>query len=241
MSPSTSVIQDWNRIASSYGQGAGTSEDRVYQQIKAVLWESLGDVRGLDVLDLGCGTGWFSQQLVDAGAHVLGVDGSVELLNMARSHYPELEVIEHDLMQGLPPLARSFDRIVALMVLMDIPELDVLVTSVRSVLKPKGTFIFTMPHPCFFNMKPDRDEETGVWFRKVTGYHESEVWRIESFGGHNHYHRSLTYYFELFRANGLAVTRLYEPEHIVGAEGEDDRRAFLKSIPVFILIEATVL
>ncbi|MEZ4679369.1 MAG: hypothetical protein R2932_34630 [Caldilineaceae bacterium] len=29
---------------------------------------------------------------------------------------------------------------------------------------------------------------------------------MESFGGHNHYHRNLTYYTELLRTNGFAIT-----------------------------------
>lgn len=238
MSKITKDIQDWNRIAILYGQERDKFSDRSYQQIKAVLWDSLGDIQGLEVLDLGCGSGWFTKELHLARAKVLGIDGSAELLKIAKSSYPDLEFFEQDLTQGLN-LNREFDRIVALMVLMDIPELDLLMSSVRAALKPDGKFIFTIPHPCFFNMKSTFDEETGQWFRKVTGYQKPEVWRIESFGGHNHYHRSLTYYFDVLRTNRFAVTRLFEPEHIAKTAKTKKQRAFLKSIPIFTLIEAT--
>ena len=232
-------IKDWNRIATSYTQFAGP-DDFINRQFTAALWESLGDIRGLRVLDLGCGAGWLGQQLHEAGAKVLGIDGSAELIKAARISYPDIEFLEHDLSLGIPPVGRNFERIVANMVLMDIPDLTLLVQSVRKVLCPQGKFIFTMQHPCFFNMKSHRDEE-GHLFRKVTGYLKPEVWRMEGFGGHNHYHRSLTYYFDQLRANRLAVTRLYEPEHIVQSEKPEDELAYYRSIPVFIFIEATAL
>jgi 2-polyprenyl-3-methyl-5-hydroxy-6-metoxy-1,4-benzoquinol methylase len=45
----------------------------------------LGDVNGLDVLDLGCGTGRMSRWLAAQGARVTGVDFSAGALAIARS------------------------------------------------------------------------------------------------------------------------------------------------------------
>ena len=45
----------------------------------------LGDVRGLNCLDLACGLGYWSQLLVEKGAaHVVGVDISEAMLSAAR-------------------------------------------------------------------------------------------------------------------------------------------------------------
>lgn len=229
-------IQEWDRIAERYIQEGGTDGSFVYRQFEAVLWDSLGPLQELDVLDVGCGYGWFADRLHQAGARVCGVDGSAVFLEHARAAYPHLELIQYDLMQGLPPLDRTFDRIVAIMVLMDILDIGLLMADVRKVLKDDGKLIFTMPHPAFFGYKTHRDEQTGLPFRKVTGYLKPEVWRIETFGGHNHYHRSLTYYAELLRTNGLAITRLYEPPHT--AQGDPALAEFHQGIPIFILIEA---
>ena len=38
--------------------------------------EYLGDVRGMDILDLGCGEGGYSRELAAAGARVYSVDSS---------------------------------------------------------------------------------------------------------------------------------------------------------------------
>lgn len=229
-------LRDWNRSAAAYGETKGVAEDRIYRQFKSVLWECLGEVQGLDVLELGCGHGWLSKEIHAAGARVGGIDGSTELLKLARNADPGVEFVEYDLTLGLPQRDWSFDRVVANMVLMDVPEIGPVVRAVRQVLKPEGRFVFTMPHPCFFNYKSRRDESTGQTFKAVTGYLKFETWRIGSFGGHNHYHRSLTTYFDCLRANRLAVTRLYEPPHIPGPNAIDPE--FFKSIPIFLLIEA---
>ncbi len=236
MGNSTLDLEDWNRNADVYVGGLPPSAGPVYQQFKEQLWACLGNLQGLDVLDLGCGHGWLSQDMAQAGGRVGGVDGSAGLLRRARLAYPELDFTEWDLNRGLPPTERRFDRIVANMVLMDIPELGPLLAGVSQRLKSKGRFIFTITHPCFFQQKSEQDPKTGQWYRKVTGYHQPEIWRIDSFGGHNHYHRSLTYYFELLRANHLAVTRFFEPVHLSNMEGPAGE--FLRSIPVFLLIEA---
>jgi 2-polyprenyl-3-methyl-5-hydroxy-6-metoxy-1,4-benzoquinol methylase len=231
-------IQDWNRIADRYLQEGGTSGSFVYRQFETVLWESLGELQGLEVLDLGCGYGWFAEMLHQAGANVCGVDGSNAFLAHARAAYPHIAFTQYDLMEGLPPLDRAFDRIVALMVLMDIPEIGSLMADVRGHLKDDGKFIFTIPHPVFFGYKTQRDEQTGVPYRRITGYLKPEVWWIETFGGHNHYHRSLTHYADQLRENSLAITRLYEPPHQVQqVQTDPEMEEFYKGIPIFILIE----
>ncbi len=235
MSNASTDIQDWNRIADTYSQMIGVPEDTIYQNFQETLWDSLGELRGRDVLDLGCGHGWLSKLMVGAGAKVTGVDGSSQLLAKARQDYPEIEFLEADLSQGIPDLQQKFDRIVAYMVLMDIPELHALLHSVREDLREGGKFIFTLTHPCFFNYKSRLDEQTGQMYCGVPDYLPPAEWRIENFGGHRHYHRSLTYYFESLRACRLAVTRLYEPPQTPQAA---ENREFHRNIPKFILIES---
>lgn len=138
-------LADWNRVADRYTQAVGGPDDRIYRQLEPVLWESLGELEGLDVLDLGCGHGWLSGKLAEAGARVTGVDGSAKLLEKARAAHPEITFLQHDLSAGLPDTDGTFDRVLAHMVLMDVPMLDTLVHDVRQIL-PEGKFIFTLPH-----------------------------------------------------------------------------------------------
>jgi len=54
------------------------------------LVELLAARPGERVLDLGCGTGWLTASISEAGADVLGVDNSAEMIRHARENHPEL-------------------------------------------------------------------------------------------------------------------------------------------------------
>src|SRR5438128_1228069 len=66
----------------------------------AYLIELLAPKAGECILDLGCGTGHLTARLAEAGAAVIGLDHSAEMLGKARTAYPHLEFIQAD--------ARSF-------------------------------------------------------------------------------------------------------------------------------------
>lgn len=230
-------IVDWNQIAAEYAtQGDGPTSNPMYTHLASVLWECLGDLTDRNVLDLGCGDGWLSQMMSKAGANVWGIDGAEKLLEFARLRCPGREFVQADLAYGIPAQAQKFDRIVSTMVLMDIPDLTLLIQDVSRLLAKTGRFIFVILHPCFFQYKIHFAEETQEWFRRVTNYQDPQVWRIESFGGHNHYHRNLTYYTELLRANNLAITRLYEPEWTPQPASENAHVS--RQWPICLVVEA---
>ncbi len=54
------------------------------------LLSYLPEQTGLEILDLGCGTGLLTQALADKGNRVVGVDSSAEMIGKARALYPEL-------------------------------------------------------------------------------------------------------------------------------------------------------
>jgi SAM-dependent methyltransferase len=56
-----------------------------------LLWEFAGDVRGLSVLDAGCGTGYRSKRLRDRGSLVTGVDIAERMVEIARADHPGID------------------------------------------------------------------------------------------------------------------------------------------------------
>ncbi len=62
------------------------------------------------VLELGCGTGLMTRQLLDRGAVVTGVDRSEPMLSRARKRAPEATLVEHDVPSYRPDGA--YDRVV---------------------------------------------------------------------------------------------------------------------------------
>jgi malonyl-CoA O-methyltransferase len=109
---------------------------------------AVGDVRELNVLDLGCGTGRHSLWLAAAGATVTGVDFSEGMLAEARRK-PGAEAIRfvvHDLHLPLP-FATEFDLVVSGLVLEHLRELDGFFAEAHRVLKPGGRAVVSAMHP----------------------------------------------------------------------------------------------
>jgi SAM-dependent methyltransferase len=232
MENNNSDLGDWDRNSDLYSSKTG-KDDRIFKQFDLVVWDLLGNIKDLTIIDVGCGSGWLAWLFSSAGAKVTGVDGSVALLRLAQERYPQIHFLHHDLSYGLPHFDRKFDIIISHMVLMDISDLKILFASIREKLKDNGKFIFTITHPCFFNYQVKKDIATNKLYRAVDSYLGEECWRIESYGGHNHYHRSLTYYFDLIKKNRFSVTYLYEPSNIARSGVQDD---FHENIPSFLLI-----
>ena len=75
----------------------------------AVIDELLGPVpAGLDVLDVGCGTGIASRQMAQRGATVLGVELAPRMAEIARSHGIDVEL---GAFEGWDAAGRTFDRV----------------------------------------------------------------------------------------------------------------------------------
>src|ERR1700678_4378529 len=70
--------QTWN--PETYGRDGAF----VHELAGGVL-EGLGAQPGEHILDLGCGDGKLTQQLIDAGAIVTGIDASAEMVAAARA------------------------------------------------------------------------------------------------------------------------------------------------------------
>lgn len=82
------------------------------------------------------------------------------MLNIAkRKHnHDNLQYYNMDLTRKLTFEDKFFDIIVANMLLMDIPEIELFILEVARVLKKPGTFVFSITHPCFFLSEWEEDE-----------------------------------------------------------------------------------
>ena len=114
--------------------------------------EALGDVRGVDVLDLGCGTGRHTAWLAEAGGRVTAVDFSAGMLEQARrkASNGEVRFIAHDLHEPLPFGDASFDAVVSGLVLEHLRDLRGFFVEAHRVLRPAGRAVISAMHPAMF-------------------------------------------------------------------------------------------
>lgn len=103
----------------------------------ASILERLAPKAGERILDLGCGDGALTVRIVEAGADVIGVDASAEMIGSARARGLDARVMDARAL----PFDGEFDAVFSNAVLHWIPEADAVVRGVRRALKPGGRFV----------------------------------------------------------------------------------------------------
>jgi len=108
-----------------------------------------GEVAGLAVADIGCGTGRHALRWAAAGARITAVDFSAAMLKRARAK-PGAEAvtfIQHDLAKPFPLESAAFDRVFCCLVLDHIAVLDKFFMELRRLCRPMGSVIISVMHP----------------------------------------------------------------------------------------------
>src|SRR5438094_10364664 len=101
---------------------------------------------GMTMLELGCGTGSFTAQLVRSGAVIIAIDVSHELLEIARANCSAPNVrFEIQNACALTYADAMFDSVVGSSILHHL-EIEEALREIYRVLKPGGTIYFTEPN-----------------------------------------------------------------------------------------------
>jgi ubiquinone/menaquinone biosynthesis C-methylase UbiE len=111
--------------------------------------ELLGDVRGMEVIDIGCGTGRHAIRLASRGARVAALDFSQAMLDQARAKAKggDIDFRVHDLSMPLPFEDGRFDRVVCGLVIDHIANLRGLFGEMRRVCREGGFAVVSVMHP----------------------------------------------------------------------------------------------
>jgi SAM-dependent methyltransferase len=111
----------------------------------------LPDLRGLNVIDLGCGYGWFCRWAHEQGAaRVLGLDVSEKMLARARAATSDAGIAYARAdMEKLELPEASFDVAYSSLALHYIGDLAGLFATVRRALIPNGHLVFSIEHPIY--------------------------------------------------------------------------------------------
>ena len=140
--PTSAGYDEWAAIYDRDGNPLPALEEPLVEEL-------LGNVRGLEILDLGCGTGRHSIRLAGAGARVTAVDFSPKMLAQARQKAggTNIRFQLHDLSQPLPFAEKNFDRVLCALVVDHIEDLDNLFSEMHRVCRPDGNVVVSGMHP----------------------------------------------------------------------------------------------
>ena len=149
-----SVREAWDRAADAYAQGQASGRDHYrYEFFGPAQVEVCGEVRGMRLLDVGCGSGYFAREMARRGARVTGVDISPRMIEHARRG-EEAEPLGIDFRVGDAAeiggrfAAGSFDVAASCLALQDMPDVPAVLRGVAEVLRPGARFVASIAHPC---------------------------------------------------------------------------------------------
>jgi 2-polyprenyl-3-methyl-5-hydroxy-6-metoxy-1,4-benzoquinol methylase len=181
------------------------------------LLDLLGDIDGRQVLDAGCGEGYFARALAARGAHVTGIDLSSRLIALARARDPggTIDYQVADLSRPRPAAAGRFDAVGSYLVLNDVTDYRGFAATLAASLKPGGRLALALNNPY-----------SAVTDRHVTDYFDSGavsryrgLW--ESGIRAQYHHRTLENYLDAFHVGGLQLTKLTDVTALADVHGPD--------------------
>lgn len=140
--------QNYEQFASRYAKYAKTKPHNAYYE-RPATGSLLPEVRGMDVLDAGCGPGFRTHELLERGATVVSADVTPQMIELTR------ELVGSRATLHVADLAKpfefaeseSFDLVIASLMLDYVEEWGPVFREFFRVLRPGGQVVYSHSHP----------------------------------------------------------------------------------------------
>jgi SAM-dependent methyltransferase len=210
---------NYDSVADRYARQVDSAPYNAFYERPAMLAmvDRMPSIRNRRVLDVGCGTGWYSAQLLERGALVTGIDASKRMLAYARARLAgetassrqgntEATLAAVNLSEGLPFRSEYFDIAISPLVLHYIRDWGPAMRELHRVLVPNGRLLFSTHHPAHEALRLAAD---GFDVRYDEVQFVEEEW--SHIGCVRFYRRSLTRIVDALADAGFVIERLVEP------------------------------
>ena len=234
------IANEWDRNAilrcRQLHSGTDISHDRV---LVPTILRLAGNLQRRYVLDVGCGCGCLSSAASARGGRVLAIDISAKMIAEAEKEFGSTANLQFKTL-SVENLARShkcrFDMCLANMSIITMPDLDRALSSISTVLRPAGRLVFSIAHPCFWNLYR-KDEPLGT-FDYWSCHPVSAPFRISLDqrplpSRTTYLHRPITEYVRSLRDAGFGIESIVEPR-APRAAPSDYRKKF--TLPRFMVL-----
>jgi SAM-dependent methyltransferase len=136
----------------------------------------LPELKGKNVLDIGCSSGFYSEYALGKGASVTGIDISKVLINKLKTRLksPVLRFFCADISQPMPFLeSESFDCVICSLVIDYIERWEPLLAELYRVMKKGGKMVMATHHP--FSMYISRNRYNYFAYEMI-----EDTWAVRS-------------------------------------------------------------
>lgn len=173
------------------------------------------DMRGMDAVELGCGTGYVSSWMARRGARVTGIDVSEEQLatarRLAREHGVDLTLVHGDA-ERTPFEDESFDFAISEYGAAIWCDPHVWIAEAQRILRPGGRLVFLANHPlALVCATEDGGPATERMARSYFEMHRIDWTEVEIDPGGIEFNLAISEWFALFQRLGLEVEGFLEP------------------------------
>ena len=212
-------------------------QDNIYNACleRPSLQALIGNIEGLDILDLGCGSGIYAEYLLSQGAHrVTCIDFSEQMIELVKSKLgSNVKSYVQNLALGLPlEDSDSADVIISPLVVHYVEDLSMVFKEAFRVLKPNGYMVFSTHHP-FADFEYSK---SGNYFERELLTQEWDT--IGEPVSVSFYRRSLSELTDAITSNGFAITQISEGKVAEEAKGISvETYEHLSKNPSFIFIK----
>ncbi len=217
----------WNANAAFWDSRMGEGNAFHKTLIEPVQLQLL-DIRvGQKILDIACGNGQFARKMASLGARVTAVDFSEKFIALAMSkntdniNYMVLDAASDSDLQTLTGL--NFDAAVCTMALMDMENIETLISYLPQMLNKEGVCVFSVMHPCFNSgenvLVHEYNEEGGEIKNRYSVKTSNYLLEKSSLGigmvgqprPQYYFHRTVSTILRYFFQNGFVLDALEEP------------------------------
>ena len=195
------------------------------------------------LIDVGCGLGYLTQSLNNAGYVAEGIDISSASIQYASSRFPYTRFANISAEDFAAHVHRRFDICVANMVFHNVLDLDSCLDALSRVIRPDGLLVYSIPHPVFWPLKRIHCLDSSFM------YHQQSVhpvpFRISNGQGHpslvTYVHRPVASYLQSLAYHDFSLLEMQEA-HTPRLEPNPDILTFVyanrHSLPRGILSES---
>lgn len=143
------IIDAYDILASHYEHSVDYESPYNTEYERPAMVEQLpSSMKGIHVLDAGCAAGWYTEQFLNRGANVTAIDVSSEMVAATKRRIgKKAEVYQLDFENALPFADSTYDCIVSSLALHYIADWNRTFAEFVRLLKPGGTFLFSVHHP----------------------------------------------------------------------------------------------